>query len=203
MSAPLRFDRRALARRLRGLAGWKPGAFALALCERMLPNHRAFARATGGGSDALRGALDAAWSALVAGGAPPDAEAWIARCAAAAPDTEAHDHPLVSAALDAAGAVESLLRFLGDGDIGHVVEAASLARDTVDMAVEMPDTAGGSPAAREARTLGDPLVQRELRRQRDDLAWLAALDGDAASWIEELRGQWYDPPSGSLGVPDG
>ncbi|QQS11024.1 MAG: DUF416 family protein [Rhodospirillales bacterium] len=195
----MRFDRGALVRRLRDLAEWKRAAFALALCERMLPNHRAFTRATGGGSDALRGGLDAAWARLVAGGAPADAEAWIARCAAAAPDTEAHDHPLVSAALDAAGAVELLLRYLVDSDIDRDVEAASLARDTVDMAVALPGVPGARAADREARALRDPLVQRELRRQRDDLDWLAALDGDAGSRIDELRARWYDPASGSLG----
>ncbi|MGC7950670.1 hypothetical protein, partial [Bacillus sp. II_CA] len=61
-----------------------------------------------------------------------------------APDTEEFDHPLTSAALNAALSIAATISLISDGGESHVVEAASLARDTAALYAQVGATA--SPA---------------------------------------------------------
>jgi hypothetical protein len=57
-------------------------------------------------------------------------------CYKSAPDTERFDHPLTSAALNAALSIGLLMSFLSEGNVNNIVEAAGLARDTIALIEE-------------------------------------------------------------------
>jgi len=135
MEAP--FDKIGLQQKLSKLPAWKATAFGLSIAERMLPNYVLFSRDENVVVPAvLRSALNIAWDWLQDGATTRDLLVLAEECDAAAPETEKFTSLYVSSALDAAVSVGFLLRFILDGDIQHVAEVASLARDSIDLYVQ-------------------------------------------------------------------
>jgi hypothetical protein len=88
--------------------------------------------------ETLRTALDAVWG--YATGSPLSESERIrlaGECEAAAPEPGDFRSDLASAALDAATAIGAALACCATGDPEHCAEAATYARDTVDMYVQI------------------------------------------------------------------
>lgn len=183
-------------------------AFGLSCVERMYPNYVQFSRYHDwGDSSALRLALDAAWCTLT-GPAIPTAECnrLLAACRLATPDTEEFESDFVSPALDAACAVQSILEFLLLNDKYLIVSVALLSFETIDMFVrskrleEREDNAGVAVTRDEGEsTSSDPLIQRECKRQRQDIERLQAI-GSTADTMHALANDWRGQPVSNIGL---
>ncbi|XYI00191.1 DUF416 family protein [Sorangium sp. So ce1128] len=177
-------------------------AFVLSCAERLAPNYVAFSRHHKWGDiGALSEALDMGWRYLR--GETVDAAALcegLARCEAAEPDTEDFDSEFVSAGLDAANCCELVLQLVKKDEVEPAVEAASLARDTVDMHIQELESLRPQDPDLETRILEHPLMQRELRRQREDLELLERmpLSDDVVEWIGQL---WRTPKASNIDRP--
>lgn len=193
------FDRGAVAQALESLRVEAHLAFGLSCCERLFPNYLAFMRETGwGDSGSLRAALDLAWGVL--DGAAPSSDA-LSRAEEAVrdaePETEDFETILVSSALDAAVCTGLLLQFLREGGTGKIAEIASLCRDTVDMFVQDMLRLDRAAPNFEDEIRADQLMQRELQRQRDDLAELKSFS-NLTSEVAALRTRWRSVKSSNI-----
>jgi uncharacterized protein YjaG (DUF416 family) len=166
------FDEKRLERSLRKLPAWKQVAFMALLGARMIPNYRRFSAETVFGNvSVLEEAFDAAWTWIESGKSPANLTALLKACERQAPDTEDFSSPYTSAALDAASVAEITLDAIERPDQVRLTEAATLARDTVDMFVRvLLDLDSNALGLEEA--LRHPLMQRELRQQREDMEML-------------------------------
>ena len=182
------FDEKRLERSLRKLPAWKQVAFMALLGARMLPNYRRFSAETGFGNvSVLEEAFDAAWTWIESGKSPANLTALLKACERQAPVTEDFSSPYTSAALDAANVAEATLDAIARPDQVHPTEVASLARDTVDLFVqELVALDPNAPSFQEA-ILRHPLMQRELRQQREDLETLGKWSSDRQRAARELR----------------
>lgn len=152
-------------------------AFMLLLCERMMPALNRFAVETNYDISLYRRCLDDAWSCLAGIGNLSNYGELAEECLDSAPDTEEFNHPLISAALNAALSVAGMMSFLADDNVDHVVEAAGLASDTV--ALYAQDVAATPPRSLGFQEImGHPLMKQELQQQLDDLKFLEALPMD-------------------------
>jgi uncharacterized protein len=198
----LDFDLPALRSRLERLSPEKRLAFLLSCAERMVPNYREFHRRYQWGQpEVIRQALDLVWAALQGVGSRDQLQELRAQCDRATPDTEDFDTILVSSALDAAATACLLLDLLDGGNLGQVMEGAALARDTVDMYVQELEDMDANDADLEERILGHPLMQQELRRQREDVELLERLDLSSPAVVADLERRWRNPPRSSLDLP--
>jgi len=171
--------------------------FTLSCAERMLPNYRRFSEENQwGNSSVLRTALDLAWTWLESGTADRTlARKLAAECYNQAPDTADFSTILVSSALDAACSAKCVLDLLLDADVETAVEAASYARDTVDMYVqELEDMPANSPDL-ESRIHLHPVMQRELLNQRDALE--SILSGIS---LQAAVNKWKAPARSSIDI---
>jgi hypothetical protein len=176
-------------------------AFVLSIAERLFPNYVVFSRRRRWGDPTtLRRAMDVAWD-LLSGEVPSAKTLRELRQAVeeAAPDTEKFKDPLVSAALDAATAVESLVNLLRDDDAEHVVDATSYARDTVDLYVQELEDMDTDDPDLEERIRTHALMQRELRRQDDDLEYLRQTPIGPDD-VDALRQRWSNVTTSPIDV---
>jgi len=167
----LHFDKDGLRQRLTRLSAPKQLAFMLLLCERMFPGLERFAFDTDRDPSACKECLKRGWMYL-AGLVPEDGFQELGNaCQENAPDTEDFLHPLTSAAGDAALSIANLAFFLSNHDVEQIVEAAGLARDSVDLFLQR--AYAPHPFHLDAKIIDKhPLMQRELERQDDDLSLL-------------------------------
>ena len=169
----------------------KQVAFMLLLCERMMPGLQKFSSATGYDISCYRRAIGDGWVYLIGG---LNAGELFQECLASAPDTEEYDHPLTSAALNAVLSLELLKRFILEGDVDHILEAAGLARDTVAIYVQSIEAL--SPVSLNCNeVMGHPLIQREIHREVEDIAVLSSLpEGMRRETIDLLKKRARQPP---------
>jgi len=188
------FDEKKLDRRLRALPSLKQLAFLLLLCERMMPEFRRFARDTGFDLTVYIDCLEKGWEYFGGEASPHVYEALAKACIESAPDTEEFDHPLTSAALDAALSISYLMTFLLDHSVNHIVDVAGLARDTVALFVENTEAVHPYSLSLD-RVAQHRLMQQELKRQEEDLVFLEHLPNDVnQAAISTLKGRSKDPP---------
>jgi len=200
----LRFDLDSLRHCSRQLSSRARTAFILSCGERLLPNYRAFCRHHDwGDEEVLRKALDLGWDYL-RGETINQTTVGSLRihCESVTPDTNDFDSIYVSPALDAGVVVLSLIDSILDPDRrGPFLDAATLARDTVDMYVQGINDLDPQDPALEERILRHPLMQSELMRQKRDLKQLELASRtsltDAAARLEM---QWRSPKVSSLGL---
>lgn len=173
----MQFDDAALKRHLVTSPNFRRLAFAMLLCQRGWPALEKFGRDTGFDVSPHPHALNEGWLCL-GGGDRMRAEhaAMAQQCLDSTPDTEDFDHPLTSAALDGGLSIGLMMEFLVDDDVDHIVEAASLAHDTADLFEAILEDV--DPHSLRGWTAGLQFVQRELRQQADDLAFLESLPND-------------------------
>jgi hypothetical protein len=193
------FDRGKLRSVLQQLAEWKQTAFALSICERLLPNYVVFSRETSWGRpETIKECLSTAWRRLSDGVAQIRLTEAAEACEAAAPDTENFESKYTSAALDAALSVANLMHILNKFETAKVLEVAEAAYDTVELFVSQTDTASVVTAEDKKRVLGHPLVQSELRHQREHLELLSSLDGEFSAHESLFRNRWKNQKELSL-----
>lgn len=198
--ALLTFDPDALKRSVATLPAGAALALGLSAAERLLPNYVAFQNQERWGDvSVLRRCLDCGWRALAGEHVPEgEADTLRRRIQAEAPDTEDFETILVSSALDAACAAELVLDLLKPAETEGAFAILSLCRDTVDMYVQEQLALDPADPQLEEKIRLHPLMQRELRRQADDLARLAAY---GQAMIDELRRDWRAPARSNLDLP--
>lgn len=177
-------------------------AFLLSIAERLYPNYAAFSRSERWGDPSqLRHAMDLGWAALAGNQVNTSAiEGNLSRLESVTPDTERSRSPLVSAALDAAVCGALVLEFLLGGEAEKILEAASLARDTVDMYVQELTSLDAQDPLLEGKILRHPLMQRELGRQKSDLNLLRQLDWTQPDTAAALRTKWRAPAVSNIDI---
>lgn len=185
------FDTDAIRRKVAGLPDWKRVAFMGACCERMLPNYGTFSRQTGFGSaDALRRALDVAWTWIESDTAPENLPELIAHVDLAAPDSEGHRSIYASAALNAVNGIAMTLEALRNATDSCVVGVASLARDTVDLFVQFRDDLDPSAPDFEEKIARSALMQAELTAQSRSLSALDDEQADRSALAKTIRAEF-------------
>ncbi len=165
------FDEVALRNRLIALSSWKQAAFLTLLCDRMMPNARQFSRDTGFSISICSECLEKAWEYL-SDGARANYQVLSERCLENAPDMDEFTHKFASAALDAVLSVSKLMSFLQQPNIDLIVEAVTLAFDTIYLYIPTTD------ASSDDEIIKHPLMQQELKREEDDLRFVEAISTD-------------------------
>ena len=188
------FDKTYLKAKLKELSREQKILFMLSCCERLYPNYLVFNKKHEWGNPlVLRKALDFAWTVLERGieENKEELKKFIKLCDEITPDTEDFDSIFVSQALDSSVAVASLLEYIISDSNDKIIEVASLARDTVDMYVqELEDMAPNDPNL-EKMILEHPLMQQELKRQRQDIEMLKNLVVSDVFMYEKVKKNWY------------
>lgn len=180
------FNEPAMRRRLEALSEPKQLAFMLLLCEGMMPEFRRFGTETNFRVSRYQECLENGWLSLEEKLYRSEPERASKECFENAPDTEKFDHPLTSAALNAALSIGLLMNFLSDGNENHIVEAAELARDTVALNVQATESI--PPYTLDSKQVMEhPLVQQELKRQAEDLEFLASLPEDVRQKVPQIK----------------
>ncbi|MEH6459733.1 DUF416 family protein [Chitinimonas sp. JJ19] len=168
------------------------------MCERMLPSYIFFSKKHGLDQAILRGALDRAWEWLATPSDDIDFSILARRCEDLAPETEDYEDPLVSAALDAAVAIGALLRYLKRFDEEHLSIGLTLIRDSIDMHVQELEGMDSLGSDLEDKIASHPLMQEELKVEKEDISYLNRIRGDDVNVIE-IKGRWYNLEVGCLG----
>lgn len=177
------------------LSIWKRIGFMAYCCERMIPNYRLFNEETGFGSvDVLRQALDSVWTWMERAESPLDLGRLVSACDLQAPDTEDFSSIYTSAALDAASAVALTLESIETAEVNQLIEVATLARDTAFM---FSDWQSGGEALGVSKLM-HPVLELELRTQRESLMFLKRMGEDRRHGAAQLRALWSNLQQGSL-----
>lgn len=194
-----RIDPLAMDARLLALPRHARLAFGLGCSERLYPNYLAFQRECGWGEPSvLRHALDFAWSVLEgAGPSTTRIKSLMQGVREAEPETEDFDTILVSSALDAAAGAGLIREFIDGDDVNKISELASLCRDTVDMFVQHLESLEPHDPELEDKILRHRLMQRELKRQEDDLRVVESFSG-SKSEVAKLRELWRAPGTSNI-----
>lgn len=195
------FNEDELKQKLVRLPFWKQLVFLLIVCQRLIPSFRAFAAETGFcGQSELTSLLSKAWDSLSNGVFSIDLSSEAALAESIAPDTEDFDTILVSSALDAAVATSLLMRAFIDQKTDTIVEAVTLVRDSVDMYVQELEDMDPADPDLEEKILVHELMQKELRRQREDLEFLSTLDDDISVSMTTVKNKWFDSEESCLAL---
>lgn len=169
----LTFNERALENQLSGLNSKSLVVFGLLCCERIFPNYVAFVEQhKRGNADTLRYTLDVCWEFVVNKRIISDFDGLKKACKEVAPDTEDFDSLSVSAALDAAISIATLVKLIESSKVEHAVTIATYARDTVDMYVQELENMQPNTGNLEEQIRNHQLMQRELGCQQSDFELL-------------------------------
>jgi uncharacterized protein len=163
--------------------------FVASCCERLLPNYRAFSLMENWGDvHILERSLDVVWQFLsgveVKTG---QIHKLKEQCEKVTPDTEDFSSLFTSAALDAASAVCETLTCCLNADAERVAGVGSLARDTIDMFIQVHDELDYSDQDFEAKILRHPLMIEELEKQRQDIESLSSVSELSPDFLERFR----------------
>jgi hypothetical protein len=197
------FNAAALRVRLDQMGDRQQLAFGASCSERLLHNYLAFLNDTGWGDIApLRDALDLVWAFLCGRPYPDDSVKHLRTlCEAEAPDSDDFTSLYVSLAQDACFSICALLDFLLSSDVDKIVVAATYATDSVDLYVqEIEDMDSNAPDVEE-RILAHVLMQRELRKQKDDLEAIAQARILDASFFIQLKNSSSNEGKSNLDLP--
>jgi uncharacterized protein YjaG (DUF416 family) len=172
------FNSDQLKEKLSGFPATKQAAFGASCCLRLVPNYVFFRHQTGWRDEKpLVDALSLIWG-WAEGGEVGNPRELTERCEALAPRSENFDTHLSTAAQDACFAVCAVLDFIGSGgaDTDRIVQAASYARDSVDLFVQEEEGMDSTDPELEQKILHHPLMHAELAAQESDLAELGRSD---------------------------
>lgn len=186
------FDKKKLANQLSLLDNKRKLAFCASCCQRLLPNYSAFVRDTGWGDAApLKDALEFIWSSVSGHSAVSSVvEKFLELCERVIPDGDDFESLYVSFAQDACLSICATLDFLIDNDLGKAVLAGMYATDSVDLYVQEIENMDSRDPDLEHKILTHTLMQRELRKQQEDLNVIknAAVLDDI--FIATLKESW-------------
>ena len=164
-------------------------AFGAACSERLLPSYLAFVSDTGWGDSApLREALDMVWTFLDGQSSSKESVRQLTTlCEASIPDSDSFSSLYTSLAQDACFSICALLDFLLDSDVGKIVEAATFATDSVDLYVQEIDNMDANGPDLEQQILAHPIMQRELKTQREHIDSIDRATTLAANFLIQLK----------------
>lgn len=168
--------------------------FGLLLLDRMLPNFVRFALETGAvGVGPLNFATSALWEYLEVGGAGKKLPITSEQCELLIPESEDFSSIYTASAGDAAAALASLVEYVGDYQTAHLNEIVGLARDSVDIFIQLKFDLNPQSPAFEETIRNYPLMRSELAMQIEDLAFLEGFVGTtrelvACAWLR-MRGR--------------
>lgn len=193
------FDETNLLQAAEDFPDWKMLAFMAYCCERMLPNYRSFQVDTGSGDTApMRSALDLVWKWIEDAQPVPAMDILASACEGQSPDTAEFSSIYTSAALDAVAATVATLDALGRVSAQSMIDVASLARDTIDLFVQETEGLDPSGVSFELDIVQNPLMQAELRTQRESLELLRNLGDERGKAGVDLQARWSRLQEGSL-----
>lgn len=176
-------------------------AFGLSCAERLYPNYVAFhEEQQWGNSAAIRDALDLGWKVL--NGESVERNALfetLEKVDSIIPDADDFSTILVSSAMDAAIAAKLILQFIDNHNVESIEKIASLCLDTVDMYVSGCGSEPFERAISSDQIVVHPLMQEELRRQREDALELVS-HMTAPMATNTLRERWRDQAKSNLGL---
>ena len=187
----LEFNEKELSKQLVNLIDWKQLVFGLSCAERMFPNYILFFEKTGWGDPKIiRKSLDVTWEYIELGKSSEDLRNLAELCSEFAPNTEEFNTFFVSLALNAAGAACLLMEAAFEFNKNKIIEIATLVRDSVDLYVQEVEGMDANDPDLEKTIIEHPLMQSELKRQRNDLAALNGVSDIALNEIMKLREVW-------------
>ncbi|ULO09536.1 DUF416 family protein [Paenibacillus sp. 19GGS1-52] len=146
-------------------------AFGASLCERLLPNYMKFTEIEKWGDFSfMRRTLDEIWKHILENEISESRiEELMVGCYRLTPGADDFISIYTSFAIDAGGAIHETLKCCLDGKAEHIVDVASFARDSLDKYIQEKNDLQYSDPSFEERILNDPLMQRELQRQKKEL----------------------------------
>jgi uncharacterized protein YjaG (DUF416 family) len=158
-------------------------------CERLIPNYMEFTRIEGWGDfRILRETLDWIWHSSINGDlSTVQVKRLIQLCEKEIPDTEEFESIYVSFALDVANAIVETLKFIEDREFLHIVDIASLCRDTVDMFIQEENDMDYTDPEFEQKILRHPLMVNELQRQNEIIRYLESCSELNSEIVQQLR----------------
>lgn len=160
-------------------------AFGLLVLDRMLPSLVAFSMDTGFEDSCFLRAKEAAWAALEY---QDLGHALNKDCVETAPDTEKFSHELTSYALNAALAVREIVEFTSDGCMDHITHLCALAGDSIYLYLSGLEESVASSSEEDTRIADHPMMQRERRREDEDIRFLSGLPDEFSNeTISALR----------------
>jgi uncharacterized protein YjaG (DUF416 family) len=200
-----RFDEAKLAQELNRLSVKLRVVFAASCAQRLLPAYRVYCAHSGrGDSPTLEGLLTRLWCDLE--GRPMSANeirGAIETCMHLIPRED--DEPWVdgqAGAEDAASAVAYALRCRETHERQEAAWAARCAYEALDHFVINRENIDTNLAGAESRIVAHPLIQAELRRQRQDLDYLlSSNEEDEQKVTRELRERAKKSGSIFFGAP--
>jgi uncharacterized protein YjaG (DUF416 family) len=201
----LHYDEKGLVGQLERLPDRLRVAFAAACAQRQVPSYFRFSKAAGQGNpDLLVRAVNCLWDDLEG---KPASEGQLQQqldsCMSLLPDPQQDYDGLAYYAEDAVSAAAYAIRARLEFNVQEAVWAAEMAYNALDEFVGA-EPAGGVDfdQEEEERRRSHPLVQAELRRQRDDLAQLQKIAAGSIServGVEELRRRAQADATGFFG----
>ncbi len=186
------FDENSLLFKLRPLSYPQKTLFTLSCCERLYPNYEVFfEKHNWGDHELLRNSLDLIWSLFEENKRLKKTNTLLKDIDKICPDTEEFNSIYVSPALDSAVSIILLIEFIINGSTKKIVEAASLARDTVDMYVQVTENIQPDNPNLEKMILEHPLMQKELIRQRETIEILSKPNISISEQYRIIKNKWY------------
>ena len=168
------FSERSLKRDLESLNTVKQAAFGASCCDRLLPNYRLYqADESTGSIIPLLAATSRIWDWIQ--GAPvtrKEIKALSDDCMRVAPDIDESKSVYSVYALFSCGAICAVLDFIKSQRVSSIVIAAGNVTDSIDNFVQVIEKMAKDSDQREQLILSHPLMQKELRSQRDSLEYL-------------------------------
>jgi hypothetical protein len=139
----------------------------------------------------LRSALDRAWQELGCGAASVDVSDFAKACAASMPDMDDVYGGLDRRGANAADALAFLMEALMGSAVAGVAEMAVLAHHNAELLAQDLEGIGNFRELDYGqRILAHPTVQAELRRQHEDLEFLAAWGSGLQAALPILESRW-------------
>jgi uncharacterized protein YjaG (DUF416 family) len=164
--------------------------FCLLSCEKLLPNYKYFSEIYKFGSDKkLKEIIDFLFDFVLEEKEITEDQVifFIEEIERITPDTNDFETILVSFALDACTSVLSLLYFIRDNEIEHILDVVTYARDTVDMFIQERDDLDLNKINIESIINNDYLMLAEKERQIKTSKYLNNLSVISLDTIEHLR----------------
>ncbi|MBH1394522.1 DUF416 family protein [Stenotrophomonas maltophilia] len=174
------------------LSNWQRLAFMASCCERMIPNYRIFSAQTSFGDvNILRNTLDSVWLEVIGGAGSRNLESLSKGCEAQAPDPSNFSSIYASSALDAAAAISITASAAAThAEVTAVMDVVELARDSVDLFVQIVENLDPNAPEFENRILRSLLMQTELKRQRRALEILKSTGREDKVARAEIVKRW-------------
>ena len=183
------FNEADLENRLKNLTHEGRIAFGASCCERMLPNYKKFVGIEQWGDyDFFRKTLDKIWKQTYEPKAPQDRlDKLKQQVFDLLPDEEEFESIYVSYALEAGATVRNMLKYCQTRDVKYLLAVVNLLIATVDLFVQEKHDMDSQDPQLEEKIIQDIFMQKELKKQLEDLELLKNQKTFNESYIKVFR----------------